>query len=897
MALFDFKFKPGKALKKGIQYRSVWKDFEDGSSAALLSYVGDMFKCDRVIVLLRTPEDTYRCTDEWCGEGISSVRDQLQEQTWLDMMPWLDVIEDGRVTIIEDVSSIKDTNNELYLKLEKYGSKAVIMGQLSHMGEDLGFWLVVNPTLENIQNISAIFQGIFYLVGNLYHSQGTIEQLKDIGFMDKLTGAANRNALTRDIEQFRVGVPLAILFADLNGMKEINDTEGHEAGDRLLINACDAIREVFPPDSLYRIGGDEFLVILSDIDKREFDEKTLQVRESFKNREVQVAIGAVYTESYQRNFDELKSQADDLMYKDKKSSYKTFEEGEETSSRPDEVMEVYPQENGYRVIYCVPHKYEDRGGREKTGIFSVKLNSIADNQIHPSDKLKYLDFWNVSSLITNLEKRHREDAAIIKYRARTVDGFWCWVEEQITMLRRDNNKIVLISSLRDISDQREREPVSENLTSSSEDFVAQKQLYLNKKFTAQAEEWLAGRKEGENVCTIAINLGHLRLYNDTFGRNAGDQLITLATDVVSQAAYMLHGLSAYLGGDNFCVIGLAVDFGDAENLADYIRKNLRDYHMDGGFAPAVGIYTTIDRKETFATMHDRALIALSSVKDNYNEHVHVYSTEDFRTETESKRLHVQEIQLALIQNEFRCYMQPAVEVDTGKIVGAEALIRWQRGINLLRAESFIDILEESGYILSLDIKMWRRLFEWMRDSKKRGITPLPCSINISHVDFHYIKVAETLIKLLNEYSIESKYLIIELSEQTYADDPENISRQVDVMRNAGIRVFMDDSGCGFDSFRMLYGTTLDGIKMNQSYLSMLPMASKAFNPVKMMLDVGRESDIPVISEGAETREQVENLKQIGCRFIQGNCYYRPMTLADYEKLLIKKGYGSLPLTV
>jgi EAL domain-containing protein (putative c-di-GMP-specific phosphodiesterase class I) len=117
------------------------------------------------------------------------------------------------------------------------------------------------------------------------------------------------------------------------------------------------------------------------------------------------------------------------------------------------------------------------------------------------------------------------------------------------------------------------------------------------------------------------------------------------------------------------------------------------------------------------------------------------------------------------------------------------------------------------------------------------------------------------------------------------------------MRNAGIRVYMDDSGCGFDSFRMLYGTTLDGIKMNQSYLSMLPMASKAFNPVKMMLDVGRESDIPVISEGAETREQVENLKQIGCRFIQGNCYYRPMTLADYEKLLIKKGYGSLPLTV
>jgi len=889
MALFDFKFKPGKTAKKGIQYKSVWKDFEDGSSAALLSYVGDMFSCDRVLVLLRTPEDTYRCTDEWCGEGVKSVRDQHQELTWLDMMPWLDVVEDGRVTIIEDVSSIKESNEELYIKLNNLDSKAVIMGQLSHMGDDLGFWLVVNPALENIQNISAIFQGIFYLVGNLYYSQGTIEQLKDIGFTDKLTGAANRNALTRDIETFRVGAHLAILFADLNGMKEINDTEGHEAGDRLLINACDAIREVFPPDSLYRIGGDEFLVVLSDIEKYEFDQKTEMVRESFKAHEVQVAIGAVFTDNYANNFAELKSQADDLMYKDKKSSYKTFEEGEETSSRPDEVMEVYPQENGYRVIYCVPHKYEDRGGREKTGIFSQKLNSIADNQIHPSDKLKYLDFWNMSSLITNLEKRHREDAAIIKYRARTVDGFWCWVEEQITMMRRDNNKIVLISSLRDISDQREREPISENLTSSSEDYVAQKQLYLNKRFTQQAEEWLASRRDGENVCTIAINLGHLRLYNDTFGRAAGDQLIKMATEVVSQAAYMLHGLSSYLGGDNYCVIGLAVDFQNDENLADYVRKNLRDYRMDGGFAPAIGIYTTTDRKESFAAMHDRALIALSNVKDNYSEHVHVYKDSDFRTETENKRLHVQEIQMGLMQDEFRCYMQPAVEVETGRIVGAEALIRWQRGINLLRAESFIEILEDSGYILSLDMKMWRRLFGWMREMKDKGFDLPPCSINISHVDFHYIKVAETLIKLLNEYSIESKLLIIELSEQTYADDPENISMQVDVMRRAGIRVYMDDSGCGFDSFRMLYGTTLDGIKMNQSYLSMLPMASTAFNPVKMMLDVGIEGNIPIVSEGAETREQVENLKTIGCKYIQGNCYYRPMSLADYEKLLTKKG--------
>jgi diguanylate cyclase (GGDEF)-like protein len=891
MALFDFTFLTGKNAKKGIQYRSVWKDFEDGSSAALLSYVGDMFKCDRVLVLLRTPEDTYRCTDEWCGEGVKSVRDQLQELTWLDMMPWLDVVEDGRVTIIEDVESIKETNEELYEKLQQFNPKAVIMGQLSHMGEDLGFWLVVNPALENIQNVSAIFQGIFYLVGNLYHSQGTIEKLKDIGFTDKLTGAANRNALTRDIELFRVGVPLAILFADLNGMKEINDTEGHEAGDRLLKRACDAIREVFPPDSLYRIGGDEFLVILSDIEKAEFFEKEVKVRESFKAHDVQVAIGAVYADSYARNFDELKSQADDLMYKDKKSSYKTFEEGEETSSRPDEVMEVYPQENGYRVIYCVPHKYEDRGGREKTGIFSQKLNSIADHQIHPSDKLKYLDFWNVSSLITNLEKRHREDAAIIKYRARTVDGYWCWVEEQITMMRRGNNKIVLISSLRDISDQREREPISENLTSSSEDYVAQKQLYLNKKFTQQAEDWLSQRREGEPVCTIAVNLGHLRLYNDTFGRAAGDKLIQMATGAINQAAYMLHGLAAYLGGDNFCVLGLMVDHGTADNLADYVRKNLREYRLDGGFAPAVGIYTTSDRKETFATMHDRALIALSNVKDNYTEHVHVYSDSDFRTETESKRLHVQEIQMALIQDEFKCYMQPIVEIDTGRIVGAESLIRWQRGINLLRAESFIDILEESGYILSLDIRMWRSLFGWMKEMKEKGISVPPCSINIAHVDFHYVKVAETLIKLLSEYGLDSKLLLVELSELTYADDPENISSQIDIMRSAGIKVFMDDSGCGFDSFRMLYGTTLDGIKMNQSYLSMLPMASKAFNPVKMMLDVGREGNIPVISEGAETREQVENLKGIGCRYIQGNCYYRPMTLADFEKLLIKKGHG------
>lgn len=873
--------------KNGIEYRSVWKDLKDGSLGSLSVYLGKMFHCERICTFEQTEEDLYSCTDEWCADTIHPLKENMQHLTWIEMMPWIEAHKPGNVTIIENVSSIKKTNPELYKALKVFDAETVVTGQLTYRGEDPGFWLVVNPPLENLQDVAAVFQTFFYLVGNLFHNKDTIEQLKDIGFTDKLTGAFNRNALTHDSENFRQGASLAILFVDLNGMKEINDTEGHDAGDRLLINTCSTIREVFPPETLYRIGGDEFLVVASGLRKDEFMQSGELLRTRLKKNMIEAAMGIAFCENYKGDFKALKDEADELMYKDKRSSYKTFEREEEelSSSRPDELLEVYPQEDGYRVLYCVPHKYEGRGGRIKTGIFSSHIREMADQYVHPVDKYMYLNFWNLSSLISKLEKKSEQDSVIAKFRIRTVDGLWCWVEEQITMIRRDKNKLVLISSLRDISDQRPREDITENKTGSSKDYIAQKQVYLNKMFNDRADKWLAERAEGETVVVITCNLGHLRLYNDTFGRPEGDKMLALTQNAVSKGEALLHGISAYLGSDNFCLIGLLDGYKDVEEFASYLRDNLREYRMEGGFAPAIGIYMSKERKETFATMHDRSLIALSSVKDDYKEHVHIYSQSDFQTEIDSSRIEVHEIQEALAAGGFSCYLQPVVDAEQGKVIGCEALARWTRGVRILKADSFMDILEDSGYILALDIKTWRLICSWQKGLADRGIQQLPCSMNISAVDFHYVKVAETLIGLVNEYELDPNLLVIELSEKTYADDPDNISFQIDLMRSAGLRVFMDDKGGGFDSFRMLYGTKLDGIKMDRSYLQMLPIAGQNINPIRSLINIGKANGMMVISEGAETKEQIKALRNVACRYIQGNGYYRPMSFADYEKIL------------
>jgi len=886
MALFG---KNKEKTKDGIMYHSVQKEMESGAGAAFYAYIAQMFGCGRVCIFERTRQDTYLCTQEWCNKNVSSVKDKMQELTWIEMMPWIEVMQSGNATIIENVESIKDTNSELYAFLKNLEARSVIAGELSYLGEDLGFWIVANPPLDKMDDCASIFQGLFYLVGNIFHTRDTIEQLKDIGFTDKLTGSANRNALTRDIEHFPRTKSFSLLFVDLNGMKEINDTLGHEAGDAHLINTCNAIREVFPPQSLYRIGGDEFLVIQSGISKNEFDSGVEALRKILNEKEIKVAIGAVYRDYFDGNFEEIKQEADDLMYKDKRSSYKTYEGEEDVSSRPDEVIEVYPQEDGYRVLTCIPHKYNDRGTRAKTGIFSIKLHEYADSSVHPSDKLKYLEFWNMSSLIAKLEKENEADAVILKYRARTVDGFWCWVEEQVTMIRRDNNKIVLISSLRDISDQREREEISENKTSSSEDYVAQRQLYLNRKFTTDADKWLSEKAENEKVIIIACNLGHLRLYNDTFGRDAGDRLLELTGGVVKKAAELLHGISAYLGGDNYCVVGVIPDeFISVEEFAQYIRNNLVAYRVEGGFAPSIGLYHPENKGEGFTTMHDRALIAMSGIKGNYKEHVKIYKKEEFHTETVAKKIHVAEVQEGMMQDEFKCYLQPVVDVESGKIAGCEALARWQRGMKLLKAESFVDVLEDNGYILTLDLNIWRQMCEFQKRLQEKIENPPPCSMNVSAVDFHYVKVAQTLIDLLAEYDLKRGSLIVELSESTYVDDPENVGLQIEQMRNAGIKVFMDDGGGGFDTFRMLYGAGLDGIKMNRNYLDMLSLSSKTMNPIKTLIDIGKDNNLIVVSEGAETRQQLETLKSLGCKYVQGNCYYRPMPTSYYEDIIIKQ---------
>lgn len=161
-------------------------------------------------------------------------------------------------------------------------------------------------------------------------------------------------------------------------------------------------------------------------------------------------------------------------------------------------------------------------------------------------------------------------------------------------------------------------------------------------------------------------------------------------------------------------------------------------------------------------------------------------------------------------------------------------------------------------------------------------------MNVSAVDFHFVNVADMLIKLTSRYDLDPGLLAVELSSKTWADDPDTISDQVVMMRNAGLKVYLDDSGSGLGSYNSMTGARFDAIKMHKDYIDASFKSEGTISPLKIVLEMGAKAGIPVIAEGVETATQLSNLKALGGRYAQGNLLYQPMTAGEYEKLLIRE---------
>ena len=411
------------------------------------------------------------------------------------------------------------------------------------------------------------------------------------------------------------------------------------------------------------------------------------------------------------------------------------------------------------------------------------------------------------------------------------------------------------------------------------------ELSSDRQFFKEADKFIKTIKPDTHVL-VAVDVEHFRMFNKIFGRDEGNILLNNIAECIEDITGNIEGcIAAYMRGDDFCVI-MPDDCKLVTALENKVSSALNKYKNEMDVRVLFGIYPIKDLSLPSETMYDRALSSIAPSSVNYKESIYRYNPGvEVKVEEELKL--IAEVKSALRDNEFTFFIQPQCDIVTGKIVGGESLVRWNHPRKgWISPGVFIPVIEKNGLVAELDKFMWREVCSWLKSWIDRGYTPVPISVNVSRIDILSMNVAEYLKSLVKEFDIPSKLLKVEITESAYSESNELINRTVRRLRNAGFIVMLDDFGSGYSSLNVLNNITVDVIKLDMRFLDINKKdKDKGLGILGSVINMARMLGLPIIAEGVETQEQTDFLGKLGCRYVQGYFYYKPMSVEQLEEII------------
>ncbi|MGX8699278.1 MAG: bifunctional diguanylate cyclase/phosphodiesterase, partial [bacterium] len=411
-------------------------------------------------------------------------------------------------------------------------------------------------------------------------------------------------------------------------------------------------------------------------------------------------------------------------------------------------------------------------------------------------------------------------------------------------------------------------------------------LMYENAFYAACERNLANVKV--NWLLFAIDLQHFKLFNEWYGREAGDNVLSALGHELRLIAEANGGVAGYFGGDDFALLVPAGHF-DADALFERVHHTLISHGASVGFLPAIGASYSQGNVSAY-TLYDQASLASHEAKGDLKSRVKYFSQAMVSKAEEDYKV-LSEFKDALANDEITFFLQPQCRSANGQVVGAEALARWIKPDGrIVPPLSFIPTLERHGFVTDLDKRIWEKVCRWARKELDEGKPLIPVSVNISPVDIFTMDVPAYFEKLVQKYQIPREAVKLEITESAYSEGSEKVRATVQAFRDLGYVVLMDDFGSGFSSLNMLRELNVDIIKLDAYFLRMNKSNErKGMHIIESVVNMAKTMAMPVIVEGVETKEQCDYLRDLGIRFIQGYYFYKPMSVPDFERILANKG--------
>ena len=758
-----------------------------------------------------------------------------------------------------------------------------------------------------------------------------ISSTRELAYIDPLTGVKNKhayveveNGFDQLIHDKKIG-NFALLLFDLNDLKKINDLYGHDVGDTYIKKSCDLIRKYFPNTLIYRYGGDEFVIILQgklyDHRFKLLQEFNHAVENNIGKDEPVIAVGfSDFLKDKDNTLRTVFLRADERMYGRKrrlKDLQKNDNQGEEVVNKStggvslmtlrhelyemfyhssavslvdmlngsscDEIVEFDIKNDTFKQFYHVEGKYfVPAVGLSYRDLLDFTYKYI----IHPDDRGVYMGLMQIEGFFERLQNARIPNFDFAHFRYKLQDGTYRWVEQVVIagdefgipegMFRMYVFDIHNIKSrqLGNISDEN-------NVISIGRDPVTS--LRTSKEFIRVSEEMVSSNHD-KTYCLLAIDIEHFKLFDEWFGREKGNLLLAKIGAELDEFEKKNNAVSGYFGADDFTIL-MEYDADKIQYLYDRTHELINSFGLSTGFLPAFGV-SIIDKDMSVVDAFDRATIAVSKAKQDIKNRIITYNVEmQFLVEKEHRIL--TDFIHALQNDEITFYLQPQCNINGGLIVGAEALARWCKPDGtVIPPGDFVPVLEKYGFITDLDKVIWEKVIKWTKEWIDAGHKIVPISLNVSQIDVLNIDINKHLISLCDKYGLPHKHIKVEITESAYAKSTDIVDKLVKQLKADGFMVLLDDFGSGYSSLNMLSTLTIDAIKLDAKFLQIKDEGYKrSIHILESAVNMAKTMALPMIVEGAEKKEQIDFLQELGVNFVQGYYFYKPMPIKKFEELI------------
>lgn len=408
-------------------------------------------------------------------------------------------------------------------------------------------------------------------------------------------------------------------------------------------------------------------------------------------------------------------------------------------------------------------------------------------------------------------------------------------------------------------------------------------LHRPSEFMRRANAFLEARRDG-TWCIATVDMGHMRLFNEWHGQAEGDRVLADVGTVLKDIENADMGVAGYWGQDDFCVL-IPFKHITVHQIYNRVREAVARHDDGVGFWPSMGVYPIDSNEEITIDAQAKAMFTNRRAKNDFKERIAVFRPEEYEHEVAFHHT-LTEFQYALSNGRITYYLQPQVDMETGEIIGAEALTRWiDKDGSLISPATFIPALEESGFVVTLDKYIWQGVASWLRERINRGLRVVPVSLNVSRVDILACDVAEHMGALAAQYNLPPELMRIEITETAYTGESEAVDKLTADLHTRGFSTYMDDFGTGQSTLAMLKNVNVDVIKLDRTFVPTDRDQGRSTRIISSMLEMAQSLHLPVVVEGVETNEQASMLRHMGARYAQGFLYYRPMPAKDFEALL------------